>query len=197
MYKIGAIADLDEMLAANRLVDELKAPRKHNASDATDAGDGDNYDDDVDDDNESKGIPRIKLKVKPLQSSLFRARGTPKDQNVSEAPDVELSDVELSDVELPDVELPDVELPEVTPATISPSADATGRVELAENDTPTILANYYSPKRRRRRGDGPRSRAARAKLEAIRQGKKWYYTGEPCIYGLYAYRLDSNGKCRE
>jgi hypothetical protein len=175
VIKVGNIAYLDELLAANRLVDELKVLRHRNAAawiDSKDSGD----DDQIGSDDDGDGIPRIKLKVKPLQSGIIKEKINAKEPDGSRATEV-------------------TPAPEITPEAISPLIPVSG-VELESEDTATIPINYYFRKSRRK-GDGPRLRAARAKAEAIRNGKKWYCTGDPCIYGHYSDRLVSNGKCRE
>jgi HKD family nuclease len=199
IVKVGTIADLDKLLAANRLVDELKTLRHRNISGLVDASDDGHDELEDDSDNESRGIPKIKLKVKPLQSGLSRPNalasffkrknmpGDDEEDDFSSVPDVsEQVSGKASEVS---------QTPAVTP-TMS-SATVTGGVELPTENSPTVPINYYFRPKRRRRGDGPRMRAARAKAEAIRAGKKWYFTGDPCIYGHYADRLVSNGKCRE
>jgi hypothetical protein len=174
VIKVGNIAYLDELLAANRLVDELIIIRHRNASariDSIDSGDDDQIDFD-----DSDGIPRIKLKVKPLQSGIIKEKVNPKQLDDSKATE-------------------GTPVPEVTPAVNNPPIPVSG-VELEPEATAAIPINYYF-RQSRRKGDGPRLRAARAKAEAIRNGKKWYRTGDPCIYGHYSDRLVSNGKCRE
>jgi HKD family nuclease len=196
---VGTIGHLDEFLAANRLVDELKTPRHRNISSLVDTSDDGHDRPENDSDYESRGIPKIKLKVKPLQSGLsrpndfasfFKRKNMPsedEEDDFSSVPDVsEQASEKASEVS---------QAPDVAP--IISSTTITGGVELQTENSPTVpLSHYFRPKRRRR-GDGPRLRAARAKAEAIRAGKKWYFTGDPCIYGHYADRLVSNGKCRE
>jgi HKD family nuclease len=213
VVKVGSIAELDEMLATNRLVDERNALRDSNASDPIDS-EGDNDDDDVDGINESKGVPRIKLKVKPLLSggtgskllaSFFKRRNasTEGDDFVTSAKIEDKTngfgsafDVNEDSPAVVQSKVPEVPQGLDTTPTIS-SGTTAGGVEFQAEDAPSFPLNYYFRPKKRRRGDGPRLRAARAKAEAIRQGKKWYRTGEPCIYGHYSDRLVSNGKCRE
>jgi HKD family nuclease len=175
VIKVGSLAYLDELLAANRLVDEQKVLRHRNAAariDSMDSGD----DDRIDSDNDGDGIPRIKLKVRLLQSGIIKDKIKPNEPDGSKAMGLTLA-------------------PKMTPEAISPLIPVSG-VELEPEDTATNPIHYYFRKSRRK-GDGPRLRAARAKAEAIRNGKKWYRTGDPCVYGHYADRLVSNGKCRE
>jgi len=181
VVKVGTIADLDELLAADRLVDELKILRHRHVSDQVDATDGDDHDREIDGDGDSDGIPRIKLKVGRLRSGI-KAKVTPKVLDRSKAAEV---------TRVPAVTV----ATEAKQAAISPPI-ATSEIEGGTEDTATIPINYYFRKRRRK-GDGPRLRAARAKAEAIRLGKKWYRTDDPCIHGHYSDRLVSNGKCRE
>jgi HKD family nuclease len=193
IVKVGCIADLDQLLAANRLVDEVKATRTQDTPDLTVTSEQGDDEHEIDGDNEGSGLPRIRLKVRTLQGSLRRPKGTSnlfKQREISKRPDVS---------EIPEVpQMAKVTLlrgPETTNEAIS-SFTPTDEANFDAETTPAIPINYYFPKKSRR-GDGPRLRAARAKAEAIRFGKKWYYTGEPCIYGHYADRLVSNGKCRE
>jgi HKD family nuclease len=172
VVKVGDTARLDELLAAGRLVDEREILRHRDVSSRVDATDSDDPDREIDVDSDSDDLPRIKLKVKPLKSGLVKAEAVPKELAGSNAP-------------------------EVTPEAVSPPIPASG-VELEPENTATGPISYsYLFSKKRRKGDGPRLRARRAKREAISRGKKWYRTGDPCIYGHYSDRLVSNGKCRE
>jgi len=215
VVKVSSIAELDEMLATNRLVDERKALRDRNASDAIDASEGGN--DDVNGTNESMGVPRIKLKVKPLPNggsgsrvlaSIFK-RGNASTEADDFGTSVKIEDETNDFGRVSDVseDIPAVsevvqskvpKFPQAPDATqTTSSSTTTGGVESQTEDATSFPLNYYFRPKRRRRGAGPRLRAARAKAEAIRQGKKWYRTGDPCIYGHYSDRLVRNGKCRE
>jgi HKD family nuclease len=164
--KVGNVADLGKLLATARLIDELKILRHPDRVDAADSGD---HDCEIDSDSQSGGVPRIALKVKPLQRSIVKANELPKELDGSKAPEEALE-------------------------VISPPIPAS-EVELEAQDTAIPSVNFFRKTRRNR--DGSRLRARRAKKEAIRLGKKWYFTGDPCIYGHIADRLVSNGKCRE
>jgi HKD family nuclease len=166
VVKVGSIADLDGLLATGRLIDELKILRHPDRVDAADSGD---HDCETDSDGHSDGVPRIALKVKPLQRGIVKANELSKELDGSKA----------------------LEEP---PEAISPPIPAS-EVELEPEDTATLSVNFF--RKTRRKGDGPRLRARRAKKEAIRLGRKWYFTGDPCIYGHISDRLVSNGKCRE
>jgi hypothetical protein len=171
VVKVDNIPDLDNLLAAGRLVDELKI--RHRDVAGPDDADSSDHDCEIDSGNDSDGVPLIKLKVKPLQSGIVRAKAVPKT-------------------------LTGTKPPEMMPEAISQPIPAS-RVGLEPEETATLPVNYYRKIRRKRRRneDGPRLKARRAKAEAIRRGKKWYRTGDPCIYGHYSDRLVSNGKCRE
>jgi hypothetical protein len=168
VVKVGAIADLDELLVADRLVDELNTLHR-DVSSRIDATDNDDHDREIENDGDSDGIPRIKLKVKPLRRGIAKTQAVPKKFEGSKAPG--------------------------TPDEISPPMPASGvtfePVGIAE------IPVYFRKKPKRRKGDGPRIRSRRARREAMRSGKKWFFTGDPCIYGHIADRLVSNGKCRE
>lgn len=63
VVKVGAVAELDEMLACGRLIDEMAILPPRPATSAVGTSDT---------------VPRIKLKVNPLRSALQRARAIPK-----------------------------------------------------------------------------------------------------------------------
>jgi len=65
VVKVGALADLDEMLASGRLVDEMAVPPPRPTTSAGGAGASDT-------------VPRIKLKVKALRRALAKVQATPK-----------------------------------------------------------------------------------------------------------------------
>ena len=94
VVKVGKIADLDEMLTAGRLIDELTIVRHPDFSGRADTTDSE-PDFEIANGSESGGVPRIKLKVKTLQSGV-----SPKTKTVQN-------------------ELDDSKAPEVTPKTIS------------------------------------------------------------------------------
>jgi HKD family nuclease len=170
VVKVGDTARLDELLAAGRLVDELKMVRHWDASGRVDATDNGDHDRVIDGEGDNDDIPLIKLKVKRLRSGVIKAKVTPKVVDRSKAAEV-------------------TQVPAVTEATEATQAAISPPIPMSE------IVNYFRPKHRK--GDGPRLRARRAKAEAIRLGRKWYRTGDPCIYGHYSDRLVSNGKCRE
>jgi len=169
VVKVGEIAVLDEFLATGRLIDELKMLRHRDVSDQVGAADSGDHDREIDSDSESDGVPRIRLKVKPLRGGMVKASEILREINSSQTPDG-------------------------ASETVSPTIP-TGETELASEDAPPASVTYF--RKPRRKGDGPRLRAKRAKKEAIRLGRKWYFTGDPCIYGHISDRLVSNGKCRE
>ncbi len=88
VVKVGTIADLDELLAADRLVDELKILRHRDVSDQADATDSDGRDRVIDGEGDNDGIPLIKLKVKRLRSGVIKAKVTPKVVDRSKAAEV-------------------------------------------------------------------------------------------------------------
>jgi hypothetical protein len=65
VVRVGAVAELDEMLVSGRLVDEMAIPPPRPTTSAGGTGVSDT-------------VPRIKLKVNPLRSALRRARAIPK-----------------------------------------------------------------------------------------------------------------------
>jgi hypothetical protein len=65
VVKVRAVAELDEMLASGRLVDEMAIPPPRPTTSAGGVGASDT-------------VPRIKLKVSPLRSALRRARAAPR-----------------------------------------------------------------------------------------------------------------------
>src|SRR6266851_1515256 len=167
IVKVANIADLDELLATGRLIDENAEPSSPDSF----AYNGTNYADDrePDIDRDSDGIPRIKLKTKPLRTSIVKTSSVPKELEHTEAP--ALADEKAG-----------------------PSMPASG-VELEPKGTATFV--FDAPRKRSRHKEGPRVRARRLRKEANALGRKWYFTGEPCIYGHIEDRLVSNGKCRE
>lgn len=72
VVKVGAIAELDEMLASGRLVDEMAVPPPRPTTSARATGTSDT-------------VPRIKLKVPPLRRALAKARAAPKKPKVPKA----------------------------------------------------------------------------------------------------------------
>jgi hypothetical protein len=72
VVKVGAVTELDEMLASGRLVDEMAVPPPRPTTSAGAAGGSDT-------------VPRIKLKVIPLRRALAKARATPKKPKVPKA----------------------------------------------------------------------------------------------------------------
>jgi hypothetical protein len=170
VVKVRNIADLDDLLAAGRLIDERDAPCLEDVAprdDTTSVGDLDR-----ETDSESqRNAPQIKLKVKLLHSSIVRGHAVVNEPNIGKPPQVE----------------PD-------------SIDASSSASEAELESTATLfpVEYFRKKRKYRRNEeGPRLRASRLRMEAKRARKKWYFTGEPCIRGHIKDRLVSNGKCRE
>ena len=79
VVRVESIADLDELLAAGRLVDELKIRRRRDVSGGADAlGSGD-PDHEMESDSDGDGVPRIRLKVKHYKvvSSGMAIGGSP------------------------------------------------------------------------------------------------------------------------
>jgi hypothetical protein len=178
VVKVGNIAELDELLAAGRLVDESKDLARREAPrlvDQLDSGvDG------TETDGDGEGVPLIRLKPMHLKSGLATVNAIPGELDVCE-PQEAIQEATIS--------------PPVAASELELNAQAVAS-SIAEPEVTSVpLFNYYRPKRRS--GDGPRIRARRAKQEAMRLGKKWYFTGEPCINGHITDRLVSNGKCRE
>jgi hypothetical protein len=73
VVKVGAVADLDEMLASGRLVDEMAVPPPRPTTSAGGSGATDT-------------VPRIKLKVVPLRRALAKAKAAPKKPKATKAP---------------------------------------------------------------------------------------------------------------
>jgi HKD family nuclease len=163
--RITDIGDLDELLTADRLVDDSKHLRSQDAVENDEVAPSTNSEraDEIDSDK----LPRIKLKTKLLRSGMIKHNSSSKRTDEIE---VEASFVAAA-------------MPAPTPV-----------VEVGvERDDPAPYV--FRPSRRR--GEGPRVRAGRLRDEAKARGDKWYFTGEPCIYGHVADRLVRNGKCRE
>lgn len=72
VVKVGALAELDEMLASGRLVDEMAVPPPRPTTSAGAAGASDT-------------VPRIKLKVRLLRRALTKAQATPKKPKASKS----------------------------------------------------------------------------------------------------------------
>jgi hypothetical protein len=81
-----------------------------------------------------------------------------------------------------------------TSETLEPEIVQSTEPESSE-DEPVERSFYRTTGKRKK--EGVRLRAKRLREEAKLKGKKWYFTGEPCIYGHVKDRLVSNGKCRE
>jgi HKD family nuclease len=73
IVKVGNIADLDELLAANRLIDESVESPSGEAIESEGANSTSEREDDRDSDPDNGGIPRIKLKTKLLRSGIGKA----------------------------------------------------------------------------------------------------------------------------
>jgi HKD family nuclease len=166
IVKVSKIADLDELLATGRLVDEMDIPPPDilRWSDADNSRTGDDGKDDRRIANHSGAVPRIKLKVKSLHSGVAKAKAMPKEPNAYKASAESL-----------------------------PAAGATLFTSGGEPSSERTARSIFHKRHKK----GPRVRAREARQEAIALGKKWYFTGEPCIYGHVKDRLVSNGKCRE
>ncbi len=171
VVKVGNIADLDELLAENRLIDENVESSSREAIESDDANSVGEREGNSDSDSDNGGIPRIKLKTRFLRSGVVKANSVLKETEHGKMPAVES---EPAGLPTPESEI-DVELE-------------------PEDAAPFAFTTFHQ----RNRGDeGPRLRAARLRKEAKAKGRKWYFTGEPCIYGHVKDRLVSNGKCRE
>lgn len=114
-------------------------------------------------------LPRIDLKVKALQTGILKGKAEPNKALGR---------------------LPTKTLPSAVGVSLS-NSERHVEAEPSATDSSALVRQVS------RRGDGPRIRARRAKLAAKKAGKKWYFTGDPCIYGHFSDRLVSNGKCRE
>ncbi len=170
-----SIATLDELLASGLLVDEeLKAQLHPEDSNEVRCSDLDVDCGEVFAGSEASGVLQIKLKVKPQRGIISSAKEALRDSHVSK----------------PKADPNQATCPPVLEIGARPSDEV-----VRPRDAPEPPIRYFRPKRRT--NDGPRLRARRAKAEAIRRGKKWYFTGDPCIYGHVCDRLVSNGKCRE
>jgi HKD family nuclease len=173
VVKVGNIADLDELLAANRLIDESVESSSSEAIESVGANSTSEREDDSDSDAHNGGIPRIKLKTKLLRSGVGKAN------TVAE---------ETEHRKMPAAENEPVGLPIL-------ASEIDVELEPEPEDTPSIAFTTF--RQSSRGGEGPKLRARRLREEAKAKGKKWYFTGEPCIYGHVKDRLVSNGKCRE
>jgi hypothetical protein len=170
VVKVGSIADLDELLAMNRLIDESVGSSAREAIDS-DAADSASEEIDVDEDVDDSAIPRIRLKAGPLRSCVIKEHFVSKGTGQDKVPAEESEPVEL------------------------PPPVIETEVEVVPGDATRFA--FRTSRQSSGRGEGPRVRARRLRAEAKAKGKKWYFTGEPCIYGHVEDRLVSNGKCRE
>lgn len=174
IVKVRSLADLDELLATGRLIDEIDiAPRDGLVGDGAISGR---------DEEGSCGesmehglvVPRIKLKVKSLRSGIFRAKTDSSTINDHKAPEAEAIAVSA------------------TPVPPPPAAPSGGELP---KGTPSFAFKRQYPYRYST--EGPRMRAARLKRDAKARGETTYNTGQPCRYGHYDDRFVCNGKCRE
>ncbi|WP_065751057.1 phospholipase D family protein [Bradyrhizobium paxllaeri] len=170
IVKVGNIADLDELLAMKRLIDESVASSAREAIDS-DAVASASEEIDVDEDADDSAIPRIRLKTGSLRSRAVKEHFVSNDTEHDKIPAEESEPVGLP----------------------PPVIDT--EVEVVPRDATRFA--FRTSRQSSRRGEGPRVRARRLRAEAKAEGKKWYFTGEPCIYGHVEDRLVSNGKCRE
>jgi HKD family nuclease len=169
IVKVGSLADLDELLAARRLIDEVDiALHDSLIRDGTISGrdDEDEYD---------LVVPRMKLKVKSLQNEIFKAKITSSTINDHKASDAEA--IAISATPVP-------------PPPVAPSGS-----ESIPRDTSNFAFRRKKPYRYST--EGPKKRAARLRREAKARGETTYNTGQPCRFNHYADRFVCNGKCRE
>jgi hypothetical protein len=169
VVKVANVADLDELLAADRLIDENVDSSSPDAFERGDADYADHGDSDLGIDRDSDGIQRIKLKTKLLRSGIVKANSV-------------LKEVRQTMVQAGESEAAGLQMP-------------ASEGELEPKGTPTFLFEALPKKRWSK--EGPKLRARRLRKEAKAKGRKWYFTGEPCKYGHIKDRLVSNGKCRE
>ncbi len=154
----------------NRLIDENTGSSAREAIDSDAVGSA-SEEIDVHEDVDDSAIPRIRLKTGPLRSSVVKEHFVSKDTEQDKVPAEESEPVEL------------------------PPPVIETEVEVVPGDATRFA--FRTSRQISRRGEGPRVRARRLRAEAKAKGKKWYFTGEPCIYGHVEDRLVSNGKCRE
>jgi HKD family nuclease len=169
VVKVANLADLDELLAADRLIDEnvvSSAPDALEGYDADYAGYGDS-ERDIDRDND--GVPRIKLKTKLLRRGMVKTSSVPKEVHHAK---VHADESEAAGSPIP-----------------------VSEVEFEPNGIARF--SFEAPSKKSWSKEGPKLRARRLRKEAKAKGRKWYFTGKPCRYGHIEDRLVSNGKCRE
>jgi hypothetical protein len=177
VVEVGNIADLDYLLAANRLFDERVELLSGEAIESDDANSTSEREGDSDSDRDNE-IPRIKLKTKFLRRGVAKAGSASKEAEHDTIPAVE-SEILTIESEPAGQPIPTSEI----------------EVDVGPENTPSLAFRNF--RQSRRGGEGPKLRAARLRKEAIAKGRKWYFTGEPCKYGHIKDRLVSNGKCRE
>lgn len=175
VVKVGTITDLDELLAANRLIDESVESSLCEATESDGTNSISEREGDSDSDRDNGEIPRIKLKTKLLRSGVGKGNSISKETEQGKMPAEESEPAELP-----------------TPAS---EIDVELESEPEPEDTPSFAFRTF--RQSSRGGEGPKLRAARLRNEAKAKGRKWYFTGEPCKYGHIKDRLVSNGKCRE
>jgi hypothetical protein len=169
IVKIDGLADLDELLATGRLIDETDiAPRDGLVGDGAISG-RDEEDSRSESTEHGLVVPRMKLKVKSFRSSIFQAKTVSSTINDHKAPEAEVEVIVVS-------------------ATPVPST------HVAPSDGEFAFKRRY-PYRYSK--EGPRIRAARLRREAKARGETTYNTSQPCRFGHHADRFVCNGKCRE
>jgi HKD family nuclease len=95
VVKVGNIADLDELLAANRLIDESVESSSGDAIESDGANSTSEREDDSDSDRDNGGIPGIKLKTKLLRSGVVKAYSVSRETEHGKMPAVESEPAEL------------------------------------------------------------------------------------------------------
>lgn len=166
--KVTDISDLDRLLTADRLIDERNDPELEISVESD--HEPRLVDQEHADEVNQDDLPRIKLKTKLLRRGMVEINSA---QEETSGTEIKPSAAEI-------------QIPQQTPA-----------IEIGVEQDDIALYVFGRSREKSRDSEGPRVRARRLKDEAKARGKKWYFTGEPCIYGHIADRLVSNGKCRE
>lgn len=170
VVEVGGLADLDDLLATGRLMDETDiAPRDNNAISGS-------HEENCCSESMERGlvVPRMKLKIKSFESGILKAKTVASTINDPKATEAETTIV-LS----------------ATPLSPTPVALGNGKSVTGGSPSFAFKGRYrYST-------EGPRIRAARLRREAKARGETTYNTGQPCRFGHYADRFVCNGKCRE
>jgi HKD family nuclease len=187
VVKASKLADLDELRATGRLVDEICIPRRNNT-----LVNGDEERDPENRDDDRHTIPRMRLKTNPLRSGVLQPGKAPPAGDWLPAPSVKPTAAPATPISTVATSI--VSEPTATIVT----TDVPSGKSSPERDVDFLLGKPYRYNSYRGySGEGVRARAKRLREQARAQGKTTYFTGVPCKYGHVEDRFVSSGKCRE